>query len=197
MNILKEGDKKKAICEDCNSTVSMTFALRDVPFSDGSGIVKNVLAGVCDGCNRVIAIPHQSVPAIKRQLEKQRKSINTRVPSHMVDILSLASNELGAGTDFSSGLIKYYIHGLSTNKISSSGLVRSLKSDLAQGRASKRLSLKGQHIFEETETLKSMVQINSTTDLLKSVVLKINDDILIHKRSKPIMALRDIIAATA
>ena len=43
----------------------MTFCVRDVPFSDGSGIVEQILVGVCDQCKRVIAIPAQSTPKIK------------------------------------------------------------------------------------------------------------------------------------
>ena len=58
-------DKGKAICEDCHGLVGITYKLRDVPFNDGSGIVKNILSGVCDKCNQVICIPHQSTPAIK------------------------------------------------------------------------------------------------------------------------------------
>lgn len=69
MNILKVGDKIEAICQDCKSLVNTTFKLRDVPFSDGSGIVKNILTGVCDQCGRVITIPNQSTPAIKKAFD--------------------------------------------------------------------------------------------------------------------------------
>ena len=42
MKIFKVGDTQKAICENCRSLENTTFVLRDVPFSDGDGVVKNV-----------------------------------------------------------------------------------------------------------------------------------------------------------
>lgn len=69
MNILKEGDKKKVACECCGSFQDATFRLKDVPFSDGSGVAKKVLVGVCDNCDSVAVIPQQSTPAIKKQLQ--------------------------------------------------------------------------------------------------------------------------------
>jgi hypothetical protein len=197
MKILKEGETKKVACNTCGSFQDATFQLRNVPFSDGSGLVKNVLVGVCDACDSVAVVPHQSTPVIKKQIDKLRKPLEGRVPSHLVDILNLASDQLGAATDFVPSLIKFYIHALSKNEISSSNLASLLKSDLAQGKATKRISLKGRYIVEEAELLKASAHIGSTTELLKSVVLKINDDILVHKRPKRIKALESLVAATA
>ncbi len=91
MKILKAGDIKKAACNHCKAFEDVTFKLRDTPFSDGSGIVKNVLVGVCNRCDSVAVLPHQSVPAVKRQLEAQRRTLESRVPAHMIDILNLVS----------------------------------------------------------------------------------------------------------
>lgn len=197
MKILKVGDTKKAACNTCESFQNVTFQLRDTPFNDGSGIVKNVLVGVCDKCDSVTVLPHQSTPAVKKQLEKQRKSLESRVPAHMIDILNLASDKLGGGTEFISSIMKYYIHALSHNKISSNNISKYLNSDLAKGVAQKRISLKGRHLEEELVLLKELIDIESTTDLLKIVVLKINDDVLVNERPKPIGQLKNIMAATA
>ena len=69
MKILKVGDTEKAACNKCKSFEDVTFKLRDVPFDDGSGIVKNVLVGICNRCDSVAVLPHQSTPAVKRQLD--------------------------------------------------------------------------------------------------------------------------------
>ncbi len=197
MKILKVGDTKKAACNACESFQNITFQLKDTPFSDGSGIAKNVLVGVCDVCNSVAVLPHQSTPAVKKQLEKQRKSLESRVPAHMIDILNLVSDKLGGGTEFVPNIMKYYIHALSSNEISSNNISRFLKSDLAKGTAQKRISLKGRYLEEELIILKDIVKVKSTTDLLKIVVLKINDDVLVNERQKPIDQLKNIMAATA
>lgn len=197
MKILKVGDTKKAACNTCESFQDVTFQLRNTPFSDGSGIVKNVLVGVCNACDSVVVLPHQSTPAVKKKLEKQRKSLESRVPAHMIDILNLASDKLGGSTEFVPNIMKYYIHALSNNEISSNNISRYLKSDLAKGVAQKRISLKGRHLEEELILLKELIKVESTTDLLKIVVLKINDDVLINERPKPMRQLKNIMAATA
>lgn len=197
MKILKVGDKSKAICQDCKSLVGTTFKLRNVPFSDGSGIVKNILAGVCDECDRVVAIPHQSTPAIKKAHEAKRKPVEVRLPAHMIDILNLATSEIGAETDFVPSLVKYYIHALSINEKSASTIANYLKTELASGKSEKRLSLKGSKILDELNLLKSLSHIDNTTDMMKSVILKIHEDLLVNKSAKPIKQLQGIMAAVA
>lgn len=197
MNILKVGDKKRVACSNCKSFQAVTFKLKDAPFSDGSGIVKNVLVGVCDSCSSVVVLPHQSTPAVKKQLETQRKSLESRVPAHMIDILNLVSDELGGGPESISSIMKFYIYLLSSEVVSPRNISRYLKSDLAKGKAQKRISLKGRRLEGDFLRLKEITKITNTTDLIKSVVLKINDDILVNKRKKPITQLKNIMAATA
>lgn len=197
MNILKVGDKKRAACSNCNSFQAVTFKLKDAPFSDGSGIVKNVLVGVCDSCSSVAVLPHQSTPAVKKQLEIQRKSLESRVPAHMIDILNLVSDELGGGPESIPNIMKFYIYLLSSEVVSPRNIARYLKSDLAEGKAQKRISLKGRRLERDFLRLKEITEITNTTDLIKSVVLKINDDILVNKKKKPITQLKNIMAATA
>lgn len=62
----QEGDQSKAFCSDCAGLVATTFQRRDVPLSNGRGIVEQVLAAVCNQCNAVVATPAQSTPAIKK-----------------------------------------------------------------------------------------------------------------------------------
>jgi len=65
MKLLFEGDQGKALCEHCQQVVTTTYVRRDVPFSDGQGQAKEILVGVCDDCDTVVAIPAQSTPSIK------------------------------------------------------------------------------------------------------------------------------------
>ena len=64
MNIVKVGDTARAACDTCKKFVGVTYRLRDVPLSNGVGTVKDVIAGVCDQCDSVCVLPHQSVPAV-------------------------------------------------------------------------------------------------------------------------------------
>lgn len=197
MKIFKVGDSQQTICEHCHSLETATFALRNVPFSDGSGIVKNVLVGVCNQCDQVSILPHQSAPVVNKQLEAQRKPIETRLPAHMIDILNLAAVEIGGSTDFVPNLVKYYIHTLANDKTTAKKIDQFLKSGLAKGKAEKRLSLKGRKIYSDIEELKITSRINNTTELIKSVILKINEDILVKKETKSTRYLKDIMASVS
>ncbi|VVP16091.1 hypothetical protein PS862_03605 [Pseudomonas fluorescens] len=72
MKLLFEGDRGKALCEHCQQVVTTTYVRRGVPFSDGQGEAKQILVGVCEGCDAVVAIPAQSTPAIKEANTVQR-----------------------------------------------------------------------------------------------------------------------------
>jgi hypothetical protein len=195
MKIVKSEDKSTAACQTCKKLVDVTYRLRDVPLSDGSDIVKAVLVGVCDICDDVCVLPHQSVPKVSKTMQQKRKPIDSRVPAHMLDILNLASAEVGGGSDFVPNLLKYYLHALAVNEISSARLARYLASDLANGKSQKRISLKGRRVSEDIAKVKELTNLSSTSDIVKSVILKINDDILQNKNKKPIKMLRGIAAA--
>jgi len=92
--------------------------------------------------------------------------------------------------------MKFYIHALSNNDISPRGISKYLASDLARGKSQKRISIKGRLVAEELSHLKEITKIESTTDLIKGVVLKINDDVLVKRKSKTIRALKTVVATT-
>ncbi|MBF7980231.1 MULTISPECIES: hypothetical protein [Rahnella] len=197
MIICKVGDEEKAECGMCEAFRMVSYQLRDVPFDDGSGIVKNIIAGVCKTCGNVAVIPFQSVPAIKKQLQVQRKAVESRVPAHMIDLLNLASAELGATPDFVPLLLKYYIHQLASDPEAAVRLVTLLTSELATGLANKRLSLKGREIGNDIEKLKGLSQIDNTTELLKGVVLMIHNDLLVEPDAQRIALLKSFVATVA
>jgi hypothetical protein len=60
----KTGDKGNALCETCQEKVATTYQQRNVPLSDGSLMVPNVLVGVCDTCDNITTLPHQSVQRV-------------------------------------------------------------------------------------------------------------------------------------
>lgn len=69
-----------------------------------------------------------------------------------------------------------------------------LKSNLYQGKAEKRLSLKGQCVTEDIAKLKTITHLKRTSYLIKSVILKINDDILQRQEPQHLNALKKIAA---
>ena len=72
MKLLQLGGQQKAACEECKAFVNATFKIRDVDLSDKSATVKDVLVGVCDNCNSVIILPHQSAGLVKKTIDENR-----------------------------------------------------------------------------------------------------------------------------
>jgi len=96
------------------------------------------------------------------------------------------------------GLIvnNYQLTNDAINAISPSNISRYLETDLAKGEAQKRISIKGRHLEQELLILKEITEIKNTTDLVKSIVLKINDDVLVNEKPRTINQLKNIMAAT-
>ena len=66
MKRYKAGQKSQAICPNCVAMVPTTYAYRDRTFDGGQVHVPELLVQVCDQCDASVAIPAQSMPAIKR-----------------------------------------------------------------------------------------------------------------------------------
>ncbi len=79
MKIFQEGDKSKAFCTHCANAMGTTFVRRDVPFSDGKGLAKNILVGTCDTCGMTVSIPAQSTPAISLARKQDPGSIEVNL----------------------------------------------------------------------------------------------------------------------
>jgi hypothetical protein len=199
MRIVKEGDTRQVICHNCGKGQA-TYLLRDVDFNDKSGTVKNILAAVCDKCHAVVSIPAQSTPKIKEEYNKIKSSLEVRVPAHFLDILNVASQKINPALDdsFSRALILYYIHALNSGRYEQQDLAKLLNGDLAKAKASKRISIKI-NTWQLNELNEIMVKhhLKKNTDVIKAVILKINEDIVQNEKPEKLSELRNVAAAFA
>ena len=74
--LYKTGDKGIAMCETCQGKAETTYQIRNVPLSDGSHVVPDVLVGVCDTCDNVTTLPHQEVPHIAFYMYGEAQGLN-------------------------------------------------------------------------------------------------------------------------
>ena len=72
MKKYSKGDKSRAICENCG-LVHTTFFYRNVTIEKHA---IRILAGVCDRCDTVVAIPAQATATIKRALARAAAASN-------------------------------------------------------------------------------------------------------------------------
>lgn len=197
MKIHIEGEKSKGLCQVCKKLVPTTFKVSSVPFSSGKGRV-SLLASRCDVCDHVVSIPHQSSPRIKEALNNKKHSIEVRLPIHLLDILILASNEFEPSSPdvLKDSLIRYFIALADEDKIISKSLKKLSESEFAKG-SGYRLSLKvSPAIFERFTHLMKHTGLNKT-QLLKGIILKINEDILQKPQKKIMDDLEKVMLASA
>lgn len=179
--ILSEGDKGKAICEQCAAVATTTYRYRDVPFSDGHGHAAGILAGVCDTCDTVLSIPAQSTPAIQRARNVANQSIEANLPAPYLDALDLACFIIdpGATTEFRKKLLSFYLHKFATgywdiNAASAAALAFTVRKDVQKRRLSMKVSKNLADDFSRMVDASKM----SKTALLKAMVGEIKRQIV-------------------
>ncbi|MFB9244528.1 hypothetical protein IV454_01305 [Massilia antarctica] len=198
MKLLNVGDKSKAICYNCQELVSTTYRRRDVPFSDGVGLAKDILAGVCDLCDRVVSTPAQSTPAIKASRDKAMVPIEAQLPAIYLDALDLACYRIDSSvnSDFRKRLLMYYVRKSAKNSTGPEQLVSALRKkaefEVVAEPSRKRLSIKvSQPMADEIAAVMKSTKLNKT-DLMKSIVLQINEEIIKPKVPKHIDELQTL-----
>jgi len=190
--ILRDGDKGRAICEDCRARVTTTYRRRDVPMSDGSGLVRNVLVGVCDTCDTIVSLPQQSVPMVKAVVKRKRTSVEARVPVHVRDMLAMVSDAMGHGPGFDQHIVRFYISEWAEKGVPRTRLARYRRDELFYGNeATARLSYKFRGADDLVNTLREESGMN-TTELLKAVTFAAYEDVIERPQSRARKALKNI-----
>jgi hypothetical protein len=185
MKLIVEGDHSKAICSHCAALVSTSFKRRDVPFSDGKGIVKDILVGVCDRCDRIVSTPAQSTPAIKAAREKALIPVEAQLPAIYLDALDLACYRIDplVTPDFRKRLLMYYVSKSKKNAQWSKSLLDAMKHKRGfegegKSMSRRRFSMKvSQSMADQIEVVMADTKLNKT-ELIKSIVLQIVEDII-------------------
>jgi hypothetical protein len=208
MRLYQPGDTSKAICPHCGRLVSTTFAYRDVPFDDGSGTVKGILAAVCDECEAVVAIPAQSTPAIRRAREVAEVALEVSIPAPEVEILDAAAYRVdpAATTRFRKTLFAFYLQRLRHDESKAGALCRNFEAwRAARAKTVKRLT-PGIRIPNRRLSFKISARTDddvrwvmeasgmNRTDTVRSIVMEIERDLLAPRAPRDLRHLQDIAA---
>lgn len=204
MQFFSEGDRSKAICAHCKGVRATTFAYRDVPFSDGNGIVKNILVGVCEQCDSVASIPSQSTPAISKARPKSSESVEAMLPAPYLELLDLACFKIDpeSSLDLRKGLLMFYVHRFAVGSFDVGRLQKSSEAlalrPAMESKIRRRLSIKtsSRMVMEMANVAKrSSMQ---KTAAIKAIIGAIQEDIVNDGSPELIQNIRDYaIFATA
>lgn len=192
-----EGDKSQAICTHCKKLSTTTFGYRDVPFSDGSGVVKNILVGVCDQCDTVASIPAQSTPAISMARVKASDSIEAVLPAPYIELLDLACFKINPdfSLDLRKALLMFYVHRFASGAFEISRL-KTANAALArlpkmESKFRRRLSMKtSQQLASELQSVAEKSAMKKT-QAIKAIIGTIQEDIVNDGKPDLVRDFRD------
>ena len=197
MKFFNEGDKSNAVCSTCKLLRETTFAYRDVPFSDGSGIVKNILAGVCDHCGQVASIPAQSTPAIRKARSKSSESVEASLPAPYLDLLDLACFRIDPdfSIDLRKGLLMFYVDRFANGMFKLSRLKKAsealAKRPQMESTTKRRLSMKTSHrLIAALESVAEKSEMQKT-QTIKAIIGAIQEDIVDGGKPELVANLKD------
>ena len=202
MKLFRAGEKSKGICDHCRGLADATFHYRDVPFSDGNGTVKDILALVCDTCDEIIATPAQSTPAIRAAREIATKPVEVSLPASFIEALDLAAFRIDpqATTEFRKRLLAYYIHRAAESDHPPEQFADRIAKNAGRfdGSAPKRrLSFKvTPRLNDEIDKITKRSNL-SKSDLIKSLVMQIELEILQPKSPHNLGELRRLAAVAS
>jgi hypothetical protein len=184
MKLWFRGDNSRALCEKCQTLVSTTFGYHDVPFSDGIGLAKNIMAATCDTCGTIVSIPPQSTPAIRTTRNTATEALEFNLEAPFIDIIDAAALRLDTYADpsYRKNLITIFVRCMSNDE----GIAQ-LKENvrLQQPRwkdwndtPRKRLSFKVTPNFRaEFEALAQRCQLNKTR-LIQAICMEVEREIV-------------------
>lgn len=198
MKLYTPGEKSRAICASCKKLVATTFMYRDVPFDDGEGVAKNILASVCDECSAVVAIPAQSTPAIRRARDAANISLEVMLTARDMEVLDSAALRIDpqATAKFRKFLIAYYVHRIAQASDAKDRLqiLHQQRMTSTPDAPRKRLSLKlAPRMEAEVQALMERSGLNKT-DLMRSVVGEIEQALVKSPAPTELHALQDLAA---
>lgn len=202
MKFYLEGDKGKALCEHCKRLVSTTYERRHVPFSDGQGEAKDILAATCDECGLVVSIPAQSTPAIKQARARASEPIEAKMPFYYLEMLDqvmfVISNQ--ASVKHRKLFLSYFLHRLAPQKEAALVLKQAHdhvmtvlfqqrpRDEASQGRLSMKVSAS---VVDDMRRLELSTHMNRT-QLLKSTICRMQEDVVFTPNPAVISELKDL-----
>ena len=190
MKIVKVGDKmKRAACYKCCKMMPITFLLRDVPVKDSDVIVKGIIAGVCDGCSKVIIIPHQSSFAIKDALSKPLTALEVKLPRHLIDMLNMTSSSLDENIKFNNSLIRFYLNKILNNDLPIAEVQSDENKKVVEGICNARFSLKLKNSLTDIDKMAEDNGFKNKSELIKLLIAFIFNDIVKDKNVNSIKEL--------
>lgn len=176
-----EGRKSEAVCRHCKTLVSTTLRTRAYPLEESGIAVPGVLVGVCDVCDEIVTIPHQSTYRLRdARARRKEHSLEARIPTHLEDVIHMVADRFSAPVqEFRPGLLRFYLRELA-NDAKFAERVRTLaRSELAQAPARARISMRvPAPLLARAREKAREAGISTASEMLRGILLAAKEDVL-------------------
>ena len=196
-NTVTEGQPGRALCRHCRAVMTLTYRYRSVALDDDEQAVATVLAGVCNVCQQIVALPPQSTPDLKRAKLAARHTVAALLPQAVLDTLDQAGAIVApdALPDFPKRLLLHYVHEFATGQRDLRRLDRARHVALAQFAKAGQQPLKRYTVFLSADMAQDFARTLAatwlnTTMLLKCLAAEIQSDIIDAPTPERLAALR-------
>ena len=187
MRLYQAGDRSAGICERCQSRVNTRMEYRDYTPSSWDVTIPDVLVAVCERCDEVVGVPHQSTPKINEHREDKandRQAIEGRVSRSIEDVVELVTAALGGEPkSMRPAIFRYYLNLMAEDRGIAEAVRLGSTQPIAMGKADRRLSIKMlRHHWEPAWSAAKAVGIANKGQLLRGVAALAADDFQISTR---------------
>jgi hypothetical protein len=180
MKIWKDGDEGRAICPTCERRTSVVYRRRTIKLEAPDVEVSMVLVAVCQECDGIAAIPHQSTPKLRAGIERPTETLNVRVPGHLEDVLGLLADRWAPGAR--SGMaasLRILLHRFGNDPSFARHVKGFLDDPLVRGTADHDLSVRvPAHILIAVDDMAEIVGIPSRSDVTRCALAAAKEDVL-------------------
>ncbi|HEX9709968.1 MAG TPA: hypothetical protein VGB42_08410 [Candidatus Thermoplasmatota archaeon] len=199
MKIWKDGDESRAICPTCERRTGIVFRRRSVELEGPDVRVPDVLVGVCRDCQGVAMIPEQSTPRLRSAIERPKRTMNARLPGHLIDVLSLLADRWTGGARSSApALVRFLVHRFAADAALARRVKSHLGDPLAGGAGDDDLSVRVPlHLLIAMDEMAERVGIATRTDVLRGLLVMAKEDLLEERDPDLVRAVRQAIVAVA
>lgn len=140
-----------------------------------------MLVSVCDTCDEIVAIPHQSTYRLRdARVPRKEQSLEARIPTHLEDVIYMVAARFGAPVqEFRPGLLRFYLRELA-NDAKFAERVRTLgRSELAQAPARARISLRvPAPLLSRVREKAREAGISTAAEMMRGILLAAKEDVL-------------------
>lgn len=180
MKIWKDGDKSRGLCPSCQRKTNIVFQRRSVTQSAPAVTAEAVLVAVCQECDGIAMIPHQSMPKLREAIQNPKETLNVRIPAHLEDVLYMLIDRVAHGwKNGTSPVLKYLLHEFGNNPKYARRVKDHLEDELAQGNAGADVSVRvPSYILLAADQMAKLVGIANRSEVVRGILVSAKMDVL-------------------